>query len=154
MNEWRHRDRSNVQNIGTGFVLIAAGQYMSRGSFTVGDLSLFVFYLGHTQWFASEVGRVLTEYRQVGVSIDRLLQLMPGADSRSLVAPSQSYLFRSPPEIPIIQKNEQDRLETFEAKGQTFTHPESGRGVRDVNLRLERGTRWWRVRSVRARRLF
>ena len=95
---------SNVQNIGTGFVLIAAGQYMSRGSFTVGDLSLFVFYLGHTQWFASEVGRVLTEYRQVGVSIDRLLQLMPGADSRSLVAHSQSYLFRSPPEIPIIQK--------------------------------------------------
>ena len=51
---------SNVQNIGTGFVLIAAARSLGSDSFSVGDLSLFVFYLGWTQWMAHEVGRTLT----------------------------------------------------------------------------------------------
>ena len=131
---------SNVQNIGTGFVLIAAGQYMSSGSFTVGDLSLFVFYLGHTQWFAAEVGRVLTEYRQVGVSIDRLQHLMPGAEPRRLVKPSPGYLFGTVPAVPFVEKGNPDRLESLEARALTYVHPESGRGVRDVGLNLQRGT--------------
>ena len=70
---------SNVQNIGTGFVLIAAARSLGSESFSVGDLSLFVFYLGYTQWLAHEVGRTLMQYRQIGVSLDRLRELMPGA---------------------------------------------------------------------------
>ena len=131
---------SNAQNLGTGLVLIVAGQSMSQGSFTVGDLSLFVFYLGYTNWLAGDIGRVLTGYKQVGVSIDRLLKLMPGAHPKRLVEPSPSYLYRELPEVPYVEKTEADRLATFEVRGLTYVHPESGRGARNVSLRLERGT--------------
>ena len=131
---------SNIQNIALGFVLIVAAQSMSRGSFTVGDLALFVFYLGHVQWFASEVGRVLTQYRQVGVSVDRVLDLMPGAPPKALVTRNETLLFNRPPDVPYSEKADSHRIQTLEARGLTYLHPESGRGIRDINLRIDRGT--------------
>jgi ATP-binding cassette subfamily B protein len=130
---------SNVQNIGTGFVLIAAGQSLGSGSFTVGDLSLFVFYLGYTQWLAHEVGRTLMQYRQIGVSLDRLHELMPGASPRELVQKRPGYLFGRLPEVPFVAKTDADRFESLEVRGLTYLHPDSGRGVSEVDLRLERG---------------
>ena len=131
---------SNVQNIGTGFVLIAAGRSLSSGSFTVGDLSLFVFYLGWTQWLAHEVGRTLMQYRQIGVSLDRLHELMPGASPSDLVRKRPSYLFGQLPEVPFVTKTDADRFDSLEVDGLTYVHPDSGRGVHDVDLRLGRGT--------------
>ena len=131
---------SNVQNIGTGFVLIVAGSSLGSGSFSVGDLSLFVFYLGYTQWLASEVGRTLMQYRQIGVSFDRLHELMPGASPRGLVQKRPSYLFGRLPEVPFVAKTDADRFESLEVDGLTYVHPDSGRGVQDVDLRLERGS--------------
>ena len=131
---------SNVQNIGTGFVLIAAGRSLGSGSFSVGDLSLFVFYLGWTQWMAYEVGRTLMQYRQIGVSLDRLHELMPGASPRELVQKRPSYLFGRLPEVPFVAKTDADRLESLEVDGLRYLHPDSGRGISKVDLRLERGT--------------
>ena len=131
---------SNVQNIGTGFVLIAAGRSLGSESFTVGDLSLFVFYLGWTQWLAHEVGRTLMQYRQIGVSLDRLHELMPGASPRELVQKRPSYLFGRLPEVPFVAKTDADRFESLEVDGLTYLHSASGRGISKVDLRLERGT--------------
>ena len=131
---------SNIQNIGTGFVLLAAGQSLSSGSFTVGDLSLFVFYLGWTQWIAYEVGRTLMRYRQIGVSLDRLHELMPGASPSDLVQKRPSYLFGRLPEVPFVPKTDADRFESLEVHGLTYVHPDSGRGVHEVDVRLGRGT--------------
>ena len=131
---------SNVQNIGTGFVLLVAGRSLGSGSFTVGDLSLFVFYLGWTQWLADEVGRTLMQYRQIGVSLDRLLELMPGASPRELVQKRPNYLFGRLPEVPFVAKTDADRFESLEVDGLTYLHPDSGRGISEVDLRLERGT--------------
>lgn len=131
---------SNAQNLGTGMILIVAGQAMSRGSLTVGDLSLFVFYLGYTSWFSQTVGNMLTGYKKVGVSIERLLKLMPGAEPEKLVEPSPSYLRGALPEVPFAERDDGDRIETLEARGLTYLFPDSDKGVRDVDLRLERGT--------------
>ncbi len=130
---------SNIQNIGTGFVLIAAARSLGTESFSVGDLSLFVFYLGWTQWMAAEVGRTLMRYRQVGVSLDRLRELMPGAEPVELVRRRRSYLFGRMPEVPFEPKTEADRFESLEVDGLTYEHPGSGRGVSGVDLRLPRG---------------
>ena len=131
---------SNVQNIGTGFVLVAAAWSLGSESFSVGDLSLFVFYLGYTQWMAHETGRTLLQYRQVGVSLDRLRGLMPGAQPLELVRRRPSYLFGRMPEAPHQAKTDADRLDLLEVEGLTYVHPESGRGVVDVSLRLPRGS--------------
>ena len=130
---------SNIQNIGTGFVLIAAARSLGTESFSVGDLSLFVFYLGWTQWMAAEVGRTLMGYRQVGVSLDRLRDLMPDAEPVQLVRRRRSYLFGRMPDVPFEPKHDADRFDSLEVDGLTYVHPGSGRGVSGVDLRLGRG---------------
>ncbi len=129
---------SNIQNIGTGFVLIAAARSLGTESFSVGDLSLFVFYLGWTQWMAAEVGRTLMRYRQVGVSLDRLRDIMPDAEPAELVRRRRSYLFGRMPDVPFQPKTDADRFESLEVDGLTYVHPGSGRGVSGVSLRLPR----------------
>ena len=102
---------SNVQNIGTGFVLITAAQSLGSESFSVGDLSLFVFYLGYMQWLAHEVGRTLTQYRQIGVSLDRLRELMPGGaagGARAQAAPATCS--GRIPDTPFTPKTDADRF--------------------------------------------
>ncbi len=131
---------SNVQNIGTGFVLVVASRSLGTDSFTVGDLSLFVFYLGWIQWTASEVGRTLMQYRQTGVALDRLRAMMPGAEPAQLVRKRPSYLFGRLPEVESAPSADADRFESLEVEGLTYLHPESGRGVRGVNLDLRRGS--------------
>ena len=131
---------SNIQNIGTGFVIIVAARSLGTESFSVGDLSLFVFYLGWTQWMAAEVGRVLMQYRQVGVSLDRLRAMMPGADPAELVRRRPSHLFGRMPDVPFVPKTDADRLESLEILGLTYLHTGSGRGVRGVSLSLRRGS--------------
>ena len=130
---------SNIQNIGTGFVIIVAARSLGTESFSVGDLSLFVFYLGWTQWMAAEVGRVLMQYRQVGVSLDRLRAMMPGAEPAELVRRRPTHLFGRMPDVPFVPKTDADRFESLETLGLTYLHPGSGRGVHDVNLSLRRG---------------
>ena len=130
---------SNIQNIGTGFVIIVAARSLGTEDFSVGDLSLFVFYLGWTQWMAGEVGRVLMQYRQVGVSLDRLREMMPGADPAELVRRRPSHLFGRMPDVPFVPKTDEDRFESLEVVGLTYLHPGSGRGVRGISLDLRRG---------------
>ena len=130
---------SNIQNIGTGFVLIVAARSLGTESFSVGDLSLFVFYLGWTQWMAAEVGRTLMRYRQVAVSLDRLRDIMPDADPVELVRRRRSYLFGRMPGVPFVPKTGADRFDSLEVVGLTYVHPGSGRGVNGVDLRLPRG---------------
>ena len=51
-----------------------------------------------------------------------------------------SYLFGRLPEVPFAAKTGADRFEMLEVEGLTYVHPDSGRGVRDVDLRLRRGS--------------
>jgi len=131
---------SHIQEIGTGVILIFAGQAMTNGQLTVGDLSLFVTYLGFVAWLGRDLGGLLTRYRQVGVSIDRIVALMPGAKPQALIERSPSYLIRGLPEVPFVEKTADDRLETLELMKLTYVHPESGRGIHDVNLTVSRGS--------------
>ena len=131
---------SNAQSLGTGLILILVGRSMSQGSFTVCDLSLFVYYLGWTWWITRELGALLPDYRTVRVSLSRLLRLMPGAPPSKLVEPSPSYLLGRLPEVPFVEKAVADRLDVLDVKGLTYVHPESRQGVCDIDLKLERGS--------------
>ena len=67
----------NTANIATGLILILVGQSMSNGSFTVGDFALFVYYMGIITDFTALFGEKIAWYRQVGVSFNRLWEVMP-----------------------------------------------------------------------------
>ena len=130
----------NVQSIGIGAILIVAGQAILGGQFTVGDLVLFVFYLEAFTMLFAGIGEVLTAYRHTGVSIERLVELMPGSSPEKLVERNSTHLFRRAPDPVHVEKTEADRLESLEARGITYVYPDSEHGVHDIDLWLRKGS--------------
>ena len=51
---------------------------MRSGDFTVGDLSLFVYYLTFVTQLISNVGNFMTYYKQMGVSFQRIKSMRKG----------------------------------------------------------------------------
>ena len=130
----------NTVTIGTGLVLLIAASAMRSGSFTIGDFALFVSYLYTVGWLNTEVGGVLAEYRQTGVSFDRLRRLMQGAPRDGLVRHQQAYLSGAMPEVPYTARTEAHRLDLVEAEGLTYRYGRDGRGIHEVGLRVPRGS--------------
>jgi ATP-binding cassette, subfamily B, bacterial len=131
---------ANTVNLGTGAILLLAGREMRGGRFTVGDFALFVFYLSWLTDFSTLFGRLLANYRQIGVSIGRLTTLLAGAPPETMVRHGPVYLSGPYPEVPIKLRGIGDVLLNLEASGLTYRYPETGRGIDDVSLRIERGS--------------
>ncbi len=130
----------NTVNLGTGAILLLAGQEMAAGSFTVGDFALFVYYLGFVSEFTALIGMRWAWYQQVGVSFGRLATLMADAPPEQLVQHGMVYMSGELPEVPYHPKTAADRLERLEATGLTYLYPDTGRGIQGVDLHLERGS--------------
>jgi ATP-binding cassette subfamily B protein len=130
----------NATNLGTGVVLILAAQAMQQGSFTVGDLALFVYYLDHITIMIALSGELTAIYRQIGVSVERMEHLMQGAPPGALTEFSPVYMDGKFPEVTYPSKTDADRLHTLEATHLTYHYPGTDRGIEDVDLHLERGT--------------
>ena len=86
---------NNSVNLGTGLILVLAGYQMRSGSFTVGDLSLFVYYLTFVTTLISNLGNFITYYKQMGVSFERLKAMLQGAPATLLTAMNDIGLGRS-----------------------------------------------------------
>ena len=130
----------SLVNLGTGAILIMAGESMQTGSFTVGDFSLFVFYLSFVTEMTRRIGRLMAQSKQAGVAADRLQVMMPDAPPEKLVEHSDVYLKGDLPVVPKAVKTEADRLRVLEAKGLTYLFPDTKRGIEGVDLRIEQGT--------------
>jgi ATP-binding cassette subfamily B protein len=128
----------NAANLGTGVLLLAGADAMRSGRFTVGDFALFVSYLGWLAQTTSWVGEYLTKHRQMGVSLDRLQELMQGAPAERLVDHAPLHLRHGPPALPEPAPGEP--LERLEARGLTFRYPDSDAGLDGVSFALARGT--------------
>ena len=131
---------ANTVSIGTGLIMLLAAGSLRDGSLTVGDFVLFVSYLGFIADFTDGLGRFLAHYRQTGVAFARMGALLGGAPPTALVAPTPLYLRGPLPTVPPPVRSATDRLALLEARGLTYRHPQSGRGIAAVDLRLPRGT--------------
>ncbi|HEV8193696.1 MAG TPA: ABC transporter ATP-binding protein [Ktedonobacterales bacterium] len=131
---------ANTVSIGTGLIMLLAAGSLRDGSLTVGDFVLFVTYLGFIADFTDSLGGFLAQYRQAGVAFARMDVLLGGAPSAELVAHTPLYLHGPFPAVPTPMRIVDDRLDLVEARGLTYHHPRSGRGIAAVDLRLPRGT--------------
>jgi len=146
---------TNAANFGTGVLLIALARAVqtnmgSTASFTVGDFSLFISYLGWMAIVTSMFGNYLARYRQTGISLQRLLELLPGATPETLVAHNPLYLLGSKlPDLPYTSKTAAHELQTLTATGLCYHYPatanqENGNsgqaGIDHINLTLQKGT--------------
>jgi ATP-binding cassette subfamily B protein len=130
----------NIVSLGTGLILLIAAGAMRDGSFTVGDFALFVSYLAFVTEFTEFFGVFLAHYQQTSVAFERMTGLLQGAPAASLVAHTPLHLTGPLPVSVHPLKTAADRLHTLEVAGLTYVHPDSGRGIHTIDLRLKRGT--------------
>jgi ATP-binding cassette subfamily B protein len=130
----------NAVNLGTGIILILAGQEMGRGAFTVGDFSLFVFLLGGISELTTFSGLLIARYKQIGVSVERMSRLMEGAPPEALTEFGPVYLDGNFPKVTYPRRDEHDRLQSLKVQGLSYHYPESENGIEDVTLKLTPGT--------------
>lgn len=127
----------NTTNFGTGIILLLGADSMRLGQFTIGDFVLFIFYLGWVTEFTAFLGQVLSAYRQVGVSFQRLEALAP-TEPDALVKHRPVYVHQPPPALPELQPaTEAFRL--LEVENLTYCYPNSDQGIKNVSFRLETG---------------
>jgi len=131
---------TNMANIGTGIILLLSAQSIRSGEFSVGDLALFVSYLGWLSVVVSSFGFYLNQFRQAGVSLNRMSDLMQGVPADRLAEDGPVHLRGPLPELPATPRIEGEPFAGIEVRGLTALYPESGRGVRAIDLELRRGT--------------
>ena len=130
----------NTANIGTGVVLILAGQSMRTGVFTVGDFSLFIYQLQSLGDLTTFYGMLVARYRQLTVSVERMYRLMQGAPLGALVERSEVKLSGPLPEVVYLERTEEDHLESLEVRGLTYYFPGTQNGIEGIDLSLKRGS--------------
>jgi ATP-binding cassette, subfamily B, bacterial len=139
-NEILHAIFHNAVNLGTGVILILAGQAMRGGTFTVGDLAMFVYYLEGISELTTFAGMLVARYKQIGVSVERMGRLMEGAPPEALTEFSPIDLEGTLPAMARPAMPEGDHLRVLEADALTYHYPGTPNGIAQVDLRLERGT--------------
>jgi ATP-binding cassette subfamily B protein len=122
-----------VVNLGTGALLLVAGRALRSGSFTVGDLALFVYFLGEFNEFVVDIGSGLSGYQQQGVSFGRMHELLAGAPAPALVADDDIFERGPlPPARRVLPRAEP--LRELRVEGLSY------RGLRDVSLVVPGGS--------------
>lgn len=131
---------SNSVNLGTGLILLLAGQKMRGGEFTVGDFSLFVYYLTFVTQFISNFGKFLTYFKQMAVALMRLTGILQGAPAKVLTEAHSLHLSEGKAEAQEPELGKAGRLESLTVRGLTYRYPETGRGIENIDLELRKGT--------------
>ena len=131
---------NNVVYLATGAMLLLAGGSIQAGQFTVGDFALFVYFLGPITDFLLLLGQNLAMYRQSGVSLERLVALFDDAPAEDLVAAHEDTSTFSNSLSSFVVRPSSRNFQTLEIRGLTYRHPGSGRGIHNINLRIERGS--------------
>ncbi|MDQ3703525.1 MAG: ABC transporter ATP-binding protein/permease, partial [Chloroflexota bacterium] len=125
--------------VGIGAVLLLVANAIRRGTFTVGELTLFAYYLPAMTTFTSSLGNLLIGFQRATVSVERLVAVLEGSPPTTLLrrsAPSSATPLLTgdqPGSPPVIA------LEQLEVRGLSYRHPGSDRGIEGVSLVLSRG---------------
>jgi ATP-binding cassette subfamily B protein len=126
--------------LGQGAILLIVAFTVYSSHLGIGDIALFLYYLGFVTTFTQKFGALIAQYKQTGVSLERMEGLLQDAPASTLTKHNPLYLKGSPPTVPAPIITEQDRLQTLTVSNLTYRYPESGRGIQQVNFTLQRGT--------------
>ena len=126
--------------LASGVILIMAGTAIRGGTFSLGDLALFLYYLQFITSWTFAIGRTLGQYRQAEVAVDRMHRLMPGSDRSELIAHSPIYVEGDLPEVPKIEQTAEHSLERLDVNGLSYHYPDSENGIDSIDLTLAKGS--------------
>jgi len=113
---------------------------MQEGTFTIGDFSLFVYYLESIGEFITFAGELVARYKQMGISVERMARLMEGAPPEALIEFGPVYMDGILPDVVYPPKTDKHRLCALDATDLTYYYPGTDNGIEGIDLHLERGT--------------
>ncbi|MFQ5420351.1 MAG: ATP-binding cassette domain-containing protein, partial [Anaerolineae bacterium] len=139
-------------DVGMGLILLVAAQAMFTGAFSVGDFALFAAYIWPSTQFMRTAGQLITRYKQVGVSTQRMEAIMQGYPAGSVVTHHPIYLTEPVPELPYTPKTAVHRFQSLRVTNLTYRYrdnrqPAAGsrqpngstQGIEDISFALQRG---------------
>ncbi|HYT34744.1 MAG TPA: ABC transporter ATP-binding protein [Ktedonobacteraceae bacterium] len=126
--------------LGEGAILFIVAFTVYTSHLGIGDIALFLYYLGFVTTFTQRFGTFIAQYKQAGVSLGRMERLLQGAPAGTLTKHNPLYLKGNLPTASTPVLKEQDRLQTLSASNLTYLYPESGRGIQRISFTLQRGT--------------
>ena len=94
--------------IGTGFILLLSGRYIGEGTFSVGDFSLFIYYLPFVADFTGFLGEIFARYQQGGIAFKRLFMLLGEDCEDKLLAHKPLYLKGEVPKDTFCKSTDED----------------------------------------------
>lgn len=135
-------------DVGVGLVLLLAARAMLAGDFTIGDFALFASYIWPATQLMRTAGNLLTRYKQVGVSTQRMELIMQGMPDGAVVEHNPIYMAGNYPRLTKLEKGARDSLQHLRIRGLTCRfedaaaqYGEAGvHGIEDVDLDLESGS--------------
>ena len=130
----------NTLNIGTGIILILAVEAMGSGRMGVGDFALFVYFLDFVTDATYFIGLFIARFKQAGVSIDRMTELLRDAPADDLVQPRELHLTGPLPAPRASTPTPGHRLERLDVVDLAFRYPDTGRGIAPISLSVPRGS--------------
>jgi ATP-binding cassette subfamily B protein len=126
--------------LGEGAILLIVAFTVYSSHMGIGDIALFLYYLGFVTTFTQKFGALIAQYKQTGVSFERMERLLQGAPIGALTKHNPLYLKGNPPTVPVPIITEQDCLQTLAVSNLTYRYPESGRSIQHISFTLQRGT--------------
>ena len=128
------------RDIATGIILFLSARIILTDQFTVGDFALFVMYLHGIEEFVSECGHVMTQYKQMKVSLNRLVEQLHGSPPHTLITKERLNL--KGPVQPVVpwRNSEEDRLQEIVIEDVNYRQPGSDHGISDINLTIRQGS--------------
>lgn len=138
--QWMKSLSQHVLSVCTGIILLMCAAEMKAGRFTVGDIALFTSYLTTFSFSISLFGYMVFQHKRLRVAIGRMRILFrPGEEDR-IVEHSEIHLYGDPPAASKPADLEvEEKLQSLEVRGLSYSYPNSENGIRDVGFRLERG---------------
>jgi len=127
-------------NLGVGVVLLMASGALKSGKLTIGDLTLFVYYLDIVNRSIGFLGTFLARYKQAGVSIARMEYLIPDAAPNALVQIAsidpEKEIQLTTRSVPSTESN----LAELTVAGLSYRFPTSQHGIENISFKLTPGS--------------
>jgi len=130
----------NTLNIGTGLILVLAAASMSEGTMSVGEFALFVYFLNFVTDAVYFLGLFIARFRQAGVSIDRMVELMRGTRWQRLTSKADLNLTGPVAPPPDVARDPSERLRSIETSSLSFRYRSSDAGIDEVDIALTGGS--------------
>jgi ABC-type multidrug transport system fused ATPase/permease subunit len=128
---------TNMATIGSAIVLMIAAGAIRDGSFTVGDLAIFLTYLPRLTGYMAFAGDIIAQHRRTGVAYERIRALAVDAPDSALLDRSPVPLAGGVAPPPVPPSPEPFRM--LEVEHLAYRFPDDGSGLSDVSFQVRRG---------------